>query len=1153
MQESRYQEMCENLDPSIESLLNLIRRYLQMNQASVMVGAGFSKNANLAPGARMKDWNELGKDFYEHLYAKEPQPEDLAFKSPVRFASQLASFTSHVELDKIISNSLPDLSVTPAELHFKLMQLPWRDVFTTNYDTLLERTRPQWVRHYNIVTNRDTLIYSKSPRIIKLHGSFPDQHPFIITEEDFRSYPNKYPEFVNTVRQSLIENLFCLIGFSGDDENFLSWIGWLRDVIGKESVMCYHITYNNDKHDSEIRLMQERGITPIDLKRLPLAENEGIAEALDFFLTYIKPSDNHEGSDWDGSMGLQPYDDLVADTIVLKRIHDSYPGWPFLPADKLLDFVDIETRAPYLDSKFSALESDQKYSFAKEILWRIKVSYSPLIYPWLTEYLEGVIEQEGLHTAELIDMSLILLSAYRRNSMLDKFKQLDKRLKSVIFDYQGLLLHTYLYEKALCYSTMLDFPSLRRIANIWHVPAEDTVPALWKANVLIILGEINEAKVLLEEALRHVCSIYGTSVTLRRQMLIDVLQTSLNAISGHFDGIASDKSLYVSCTNKLRIDLARFEKTGRPGQRVTHTFNIGRKQKSWHSGKAGLFGDYIYPYRYIAMREQIGLPFSIAKREIDIEHIKLFLTPFVKYEPTLVISCAIRSKSADVVKDVFTREAIHFLKSIEYNDLVNSSSFDVLKNPQSKEEDCIRNRVLIPLFSKMCIRLDQSTIMKIFDVVLDYTRNYPRRYDICREELRTIYDCANEESREYMLQRCLEMPIPDKTTPWELLMPECLSISVHISDEVVQYLADTMAEPTGEKERVLARLQKVWQWFTNEQKAIIQPIIIDWRSKHANDICAIQTYKYIHSEESERVGVAEICEQHVSMLEQYTWKDENSSNSKETINNLLYSLVCLSDELEQNQVNRVYRHLATIVEDVYCQEGDSAYNEFVMNNQDFVLREFNRYFRIFIRKTSERLNNFPDTQRILFEKLSMLDNDSTPLLEMRLRLLPYNELQMDNKIEAQINKRLYSKLQYAKDDGALALKYALRYNAGCTNAFHSMVAYMRKTQDETLIQYLQYCFDILAVPKYEPLAQKCNTLLQEMLEFSQDREISYEFRADIRYYSARIAGLISNMDIKIKRAAIGWEEWLQNSDDDTDVKNGFEQGVLTFLNRKDIQ
>lgn len=50
-----------------------------------------------------------------------------------------------------------------------------------------------------------------------------------------------------------------------------------------------------------------------------------------------------------------------------------------------------------------------------------------------------------------------------------------------------------------------------------------------------------------------------------------------------------------------------------------------------------------------------------------------------------------------------------------------------------------------------------------------------------------------------------------------------------------------------------------------------------------------------------------------------------------------------------------------------------------------------------------------------------------------------------------------------------------------------------------------------------------------------------------------MAGLISNIDIKIKRAAIGWEEWLQNSDDDTDVKNGFEQGVLTFLNRKDIQ
>ena len=38
---------------------------------------------------------------------------------------------------------------------------------------------------------------------------------------------------MNTVRQALLENTLCLIGFSGDDPNFLQWIGWIGDNLGR--------------------------------------------------------------------------------------------------------------------------------------------------------------------------------------------------------------------------------------------------------------------------------------------------------------------------------------------------------------------------------------------------------------------------------------------------------------------------------------------------------------------------------------------------------------------------------------------------------------------------------------------------------------------------------------------------------------------------------------------------------------------------------------------------------------------------------------------------------------------------------------------------------------------------------------------------------
>lgn len=34
------------------------------------------------------------------------------------------------------------------------------------------------------------------------------------------------------VQQSMMETVFLLVGFSGDDPNFLHWSGWVRDNLG---------------------------------------------------------------------------------------------------------------------------------------------------------------------------------------------------------------------------------------------------------------------------------------------------------------------------------------------------------------------------------------------------------------------------------------------------------------------------------------------------------------------------------------------------------------------------------------------------------------------------------------------------------------------------------------------------------------------------------------------------------------------------------------------------------------------------------------------------------------------------------------------------------------------------------------------------------
>ena len=150
------------------------------------------------------------------------------------------------------------------------MELPWCDVFTTNYDTLLERTADQITnRRYNVVVCQEDLVNSSNaPRIVKLHGSFPSHRPFIITEEDYRTYPVKFAPMVNTVQQSLLENVFCMIGFSCEDPNFIRWIGWIHDHLSKSSSQKIYMIAVTHVAEAQKRLYFEKNIIVVDLQRI---------------------------------------------------------------------------------------------------------------------------------------------------------------------------------------------------------------------------------------------------------------------------------------------------------------------------------------------------------------------------------------------------------------------------------------------------------------------------------------------------------------------------------------------------------------------------------------------------------------------------------------------------------------------------------------------------------------------------------------------------------------------------------------------------------------------------------------------------------------------------------------------------------------------
>ena len=247
-------------------------------RASVMIGAGFSRcalkarpDSNVLPLAQ-----DLATAFSKEMHSKHnntvrPMGLMLARDFP-SIANDFKAKFGRAEMNRLLKELILDDDFKPGDMHQRLLQLPWRDVFTTNWDTLLERTRVLVTeRKYGLVLNKDDIPLAGGPRIIKLHGSFPSQYPFICTEEDYETYPAMFAPFVNTVQQSMMETIFCLIGFSGDDPNFRHWTKWVRSNLGESSPNIYLAGWL-DLKPCQRQKLEEQNIVPIDLAHHPRAE-----------------------------------------------------------------------------------------------------------------------------------------------------------------------------------------------------------------------------------------------------------------------------------------------------------------------------------------------------------------------------------------------------------------------------------------------------------------------------------------------------------------------------------------------------------------------------------------------------------------------------------------------------------------------------------------------------------------------------------------------------------------------------------------------------------------------------------------------------------------------------------------------------------------
>jgi hypothetical protein len=400
--------------PALKKLAGVLwRQDASYRGAAVMVGAGFSRCA--AQSGETTRVMPLWMDFSKKLASElDPSDPNLAYLDPLRLAELYKAQFGQQTLNDLIRSEIDDSAWSPGDLHNKLLELPWSDILTTNWDTLLERASERvHVPIYNVVIKQTDLATVAPPRITKLHGTVNVTEELIFTQEDYRRYPETHAAFVNFSRQVFIENELCLLGFSGEDPNFLQWTGWVRDHLHSQSRRVYLVGALN-LSGAKRKYLESINVAPIDLWDAVKHLDDGSlrhSQATELFLNTLNNLKPVHASEWRPKSieGLA----LAEAATVMENDRINYPHWMVCPHGirRLLDCqYGINNINP---NALAACSPEVREKVLYELSWRHGITFDAMP-GWLTDLLLNVVNEPlSLSKKQQLEIALVLLNSAR--------------------------------------------------------------------------------------------------------------------------------------------------------------------------------------------------------------------------------------------------------------------------------------------------------------------------------------------------------------------------------------------------------------------------------------------------------------------------------------------------------------------------------------------------------------------------------------------------------------------------------------------------------------------------------------------------------------------------------------------------------------------
>ncbi|EOO24944.1 hypothetical protein IIU_06517 [Bacillus cereus VD133] len=711
------------------------------SRVSVMIGAGFSLNAKKVESSfeSMALWSHLEKRLIQDL----THHPNIGEKDVLAISQIYVEEYGRTSLDEILKEAIPDDNYEPDTIHHDLLKLPWADIYTTNYDTLLERAKKHvYERNYQVIYDINDIPSSVQPRIVKLHGSFPSHRPFIFTKKDYEKYQQDFRPFVNMVQQSIMETTFVLIGFSGDDPNFKKWTTWVLDNLGEHKPKIYMIDCNGQ---SEMRFneLAKMGITLIDFKEIYNEPGNPYPTMFADIFDYLSYKNRKEKTKWpyEGYHRIENF----------KANRETYPGWFVIPNDIRKKYVqDIQQQMTFFINKTSSIEDKEIIDYINEIVWCCEKFYIPIEFNSVASMLEGLISQVDEIDKEYIPLLFRLLKEERLKINANGFF----RYKSIL---EGLKLnqeetHKLLYEQIL-FTLNSDFQVIEEMMDQWHVGKSEIEWGIKKAIIYFRVHQNDKATRMLYEYLQTIRSLLAIKPDDYRLLSLESVVLHHLQNSGREDRLSLLNSKNCDVGREYEqsvISIKKFENT--LGTKHTYGFDPGSEK---FKTKYSLLIDkaLLDSFAALQMQETLMLP-TTNTYELD-----LAIRNLEEFYPIYCQMKKIQNIEIEDLDRVFSRESVYAMEKTNINILSDYLINSIFNKYHNDLDIRIEVEVLSRIYFALSIKEREHLDTKLIYFINKAEIFKPKEIKVIQQFLERIIVSKNCVESELFLKMLIDNEI----------------------------------------------------------------------------------------------------------------------------------------------------------------------------------------------------------------------------------------------------------------------------------------------------------------------------------------------------------------------------------------------------------